>query len=119
MSNNNNEILKISIQNMASIIVIPLVVVAIVGLSGYLIYRFVIYDLLCKRNVSQLLKKYSITESPSQIIKEYYRSRGEPFSHREIQEKEKAYRQNEPEQFLAMYDSIRERLKDKKRDSPA
>ena len=59
---------------MASIIVIPIIVVAIVGLSGYLIYKFLIYDLLCKRNVSQILKKYNIPETPSQIIREYHRN---------------------------------------------
>ena len=98
---------------MASVIVIPIIIVAIVGLSGYLVYRFLIYDLLCKRSVNQTLQKYNIKKTPSQIIKEYHNSRGEQVSHKEIQNLEKNYRQNEPEQFLAMYDAIRNNLKNK------
>jgi len=94
---------------MASIIVIPILIVAIVGLSGYLVYRFLIYDLYCKRSVNQILLKYNIRKTPSQIIKEYYDSKGESISHKEVQTLEKNYRQNEPDQFLAMYDAIREK----------
>ena len=93
---------------MASIIVIPIIIVAIVGLGGYLAYRFFIYDLMCKRSVNQTLQKYNIKKTPSQIIKEYYKNKGEEISHKDIQILEKNYRQNEPEQFLAMYDAIRE-----------
>ncbi len=96
---------------MASPIVIPIIIVAIIGLSGYLIHRFFIYDLLCKRSVRQTLQKYNIKKTPSQIIKEYYNNKGEDISHEEIQNLEKNYRQNEPEQFLAMYDAIRENPK--------
>ncbi|MFQ5496965.1 MAG: hypothetical protein ACE5DU_03665 [Nitrosopumilus sp.] len=98
---------------MASIIIIPILIVAIVGLSGYLVYRFLIYDLHCKRSVNQTLLKYNIQKTPSQIIKEYYHSKGESISHREVQILEKNYRQNEPEQFLTMYDAIREKSKNK------
>ncbi|MDH3341637.1 MAG: hypothetical protein OEL84_10210 [Nitrosopumilus sp.] len=98
---------------MAAIIIIPILVVAIIGLSGYLVYRFLIYDLYCKRSVNQSLQKYNIKKTPSQIIKEYYDSKGEQITHQEIQNLEKNYRQNEPDQFLAMYDAIRENLKDK------
>jgi len=98
---------------MAAIIIIPILIVAIVGLSGYLVYRFLIYDLYCKRSVNQSLQKYNIKKTPSQIIKEYYDNKGEQISHQEIQNLEKNYRQNEPDQFLAMYDAIRENLKDK------
>ena len=98
---------------MASIIIIPIIIVTLVGLSGYLVYRFLIYDLYCKRIVNQSLRKYNIKKTPSQIIKEYYENKGEKISHKEIQNLEKNYRQNEPEQFLVMYDAIRERLKDK------
>ena len=98
---------------MAAIIIIPILVVAIIGLSGYLVYRFLIYDLYCKRSVNQSLRKYNIEKTPSQIIKEYYDSKGEQITHQEIQNLEKNYRQNEPDQFLAMYDAIRENLKDK------
>jgi hypothetical protein len=98
---------------MAAIIIIPIFVVAIIGLSGYLVYRFLIYDLYCKRSVNQSLQKYNIKKTPSQIIKEYYDNKGEQISHQEIQNLEKNYRQNEPDQFLAMYDAVRENLKDK------
>ena len=98
---------------MAAILIIPILVVAIIGLSGYLVYRFLIYDLYCKRSVNQSLQKYNIKKTPSQIIKEYYDNKGEQISHQEIQNLEKNYRQNEPDQFLAMYDAIRENLKDK------
>ena len=98
---------------MASVIIIPIFIVAILGLSGYLAYRFFIYDMLCKRSVNQTLQKYNIKQTPSQIIKEYYNNKGEEISHKEIQHLEKIYRQNEPEQFLAMYDAIRNNLKDK------
>ena len=97
---------------MASVIVIPIIIVAIIGLSGYLIHRFFIYDLLCKRSVRQTLQKYNIKKTPYQIIKEYYNNKGEEISNEEIQNLEKNYRQNEPEQFLAMYDAIRENLKE-------
>ena len=97
---------------MASIIIIPIIIVTIVGLSGYLVYRFLIYDLYCKRSVNQSLQKYNIKKTPSQIIKEYYENKGEKITHKEIQNLEKNYRQNEPEQFLAMYDAIREKSKE-------
>ncbi len=98
---------------MAAIIIIPILIVTIIGLSGYLAYRFLIYDLYCKRSVNKSLQKYNIKKTPFQIIKEYYENKGEQISHQEIQNLEKAYRQNEPEQFLAMYDIIRENTRDK------
>lgn len=98
---------------MASIFIIPILIVAIVGLSGYLVYRFLIYDLYCKRSVKQSLQKYNIKKTPSQIIKEYYENKGEKITPKEIQNLEKNYRQNEPEQFLAMYDAIRDAQKSK------
>jgi len=98
---------------MVSIIIIHIIVVAIIGLSVYLVYRFLIYDLYCKRSVNQTLLKYNIKKTPSQIIKEYYHNKGEQISHKEIQLLEKNYRQNEPEQFLAMYDAIRDKSKNK------
>jgi len=98
---------------MASVIIIPIFIVVIVGLSGYLVYRYVMFDLLCKRSVNQTLQKYNIKKTPSEIIKEYYNNKGEEISHKEIQNIEKNYRQKEPEQFLSMYDAIRENNKDK------
>ena len=93
---------------MAFIIIIPILIVTIIGLTGYLAYRFLIYDLYCKRSVNQSLQKYNIKKTPSQIIKEYYENKGEQISRQEIQNLEKNYRQNEPEQFLTMYDAIRD-----------
>jgi len=98
---------------MVAIIIIPLLIVTIVGLSGYLVYRFLIYDLYCKRSVNQSLQKYNIKKTPSQIIKEYYDNKGEKITHQEIQNLEKNYRQNEPDQFIAMYDAIRDKSKNK------
>ena len=98
---------------MSAIIIIPILIVAIIGLTGYLAYRFLIYDLYCKMSVNQSLRKYNIKKTPSQIIKEYYENKGEEISHQEIQNLEKNYRQNEPEQFLTMYDAIRDYNKDK------
>jgi len=94
---------------MASIIVIPIVIVAIVGLTGYLVYKYGMYDYMCKRSVNQTLQRYNIQKTPSQIIKEYFEDKGEEKSPKEIQNLEKHYRQKEPDQFLAMYDAIRER----------
>lgn len=99
---------------MVSVIVIPIVIVSILGLGGYLVYRLVIYDFLCKRSVDQMLRKYKITKTPSQIITEYHIHRNEKISEKEIQNLEKYYRQHEPEQFLAMYDSIRDNQNSKK-----
>ncbi len=98
---------------MVSAIIIPITVVAIVGLSGYLVYRYVMFDLLCKRSVNKTLQKYNIKKTPSHIIKEYYNDKGEEISHKEIQNIEKNYRQREPEQFITMYDTVRENLKNK------
>jgi len=33
---------------MVNAIIIPIVIVAIAGISGFLIYRFVLYDYFCK-----------------------------------------------------------------------
>lgn len=98
---------------MASILVIPILIVVIVGLSSYLIHKFLLRDMLAKRSVNQTLQKYNIKKTPSEIIREYYDSKGEQISHQEIQNLEKNYRQNEPEQFLAMYDAIRDNTKNK------
>ena len=97
---------------MVSAIIIPIVVVAIVGIAGYAIYRFVIYDYICKKSVNETLRKYNIKKTQSQIIKEYHQSKGETISEKEITQLEKHYRQNEPEQFLAMYDAIRKKSND-------
>ncbi len=92
-------------------IVIPLGIVAAAGISGYLLYRYVLYDYFCSRSVNGTLRKYNIKKTPSQIIKEYHENKGEKISEKEILQLEKQYRQHEPEQFLAMYDSIRDKSK--------
>ncbi len=94
---------------MVSPIIIPIVIVAIVGILGYAIYRFVIYDFLCNKTVNETLRKYSIKKTQSQIIKEYHESKGETISDKKISQLEKHYRQHEPEQFLAMYDAVRKK----------
>ena len=100
--------------SMVSVIIIPILIVTVLGLSGYLAYRFLLYDLYCKWSVNRSLQKYNIKKTPSEIIREYYATKGEEISHREIQNLEKNYRQNEPDQFLAMYDVIRDNQKYKK-----
>ncbi|MCH7968841.1 MAG: hypothetical protein IH841_06325 [Thaumarchaeota archaeon] len=96
---------------MPAVILIPLAIVAIIGVSGYLIYRFVFYDYMCNRSVNQTLLNYNIKKTQSQIIREYHESRGEKLTEKEILKLEKRYRQHEPEQFLAMYDAIRDKSK--------
>jgi len=95
----------------AAVIIIPILVVTIIALSSYLVYKFLIQNLLSKRSITQTLEKYNIDKTTSQIIKEYYENKGESLSDQEIQKLEKNYIQNEPEQFLAMYDAIRDNEK--------
>ncbi len=92
---------------MVTAIIIPIVVVALVGIVGYAIYRFVIFDLMCNKSVNETLRKYNIKKTQSEIIKEYHQSKGESISEKEVSHLEKHYRQHEPEQFLAMYDAVR------------
>ena len=97
---------------MATPIIIPIIVVAIVGITGYALYKFVIYDFICNKSVNETLRKYNIKKTQSQIIKEYHQSKGESISEKEVSQLEKHYRQHEPEQFLAMYDAIRKKSND-------
>ncbi len=96
---------------MVSVFIIPLLIVIVSGLIGYLLYKFIIYDLNCKRSVNQSLHKYNIKKTPFEIIKEYHAIKEEQISDQEIKNLEKNYRQNEPDQFLAMYDAIRDSKK--------
>jgi len=100
---------------MAPVIIIPILIVTVIALSSYLVYKLFLQSLLSKRSLTQTLEKYNIDKTPSQIIKEYYENKGESLSHQEIQKLEKNYIQNEPEQFLAMYDAIRDSDKTKKK----
>jgi len=94
---------------MIGTIIIPLAIVAVVGILGYLIYRFVLYDYFCKKSVNATLRNYNIKKTQFQIIKEYYENKGEKISEKEISRLEKRYRRHEPEQFLIMYDAIRDK----------
>jgi len=53
---------------MVNAIIIPLAIVAIAGISGYLIYRFVLYDYYCKKSVNETLRNYNIKKTQFQII---------------------------------------------------
>jgi hypothetical protein len=101
---------------MVAIFIIPLTIVAIVGIIGYLTYRFLVYDIICNRSVNQTLQKYNIKKTQFQIIKEYHEFKGEKISKKEISHLEKHYRQHEPDQFLAMYDVIRDKSKTKEQN---
>jgi hypothetical protein len=94
---------------MVAIIIIPLIVTGTIGILGYLTYRLVIFDYWCNRAVNKTLQKYNIKKTQFQIIKEYYENKGEPVSDKVIDQLAKQYRQKEPEQFLAMYDSLRDK----------
>ena len=96
---------------MSAVILIPLVISATVGILGYLTYRLVIFDYLCNRSVNATLRKYDIKKTQFQIIKEYYENKGKIVSEKEISQIAKKFRQKEPEQFLAMYDSVRDKSK--------
>ena len=113
---NNNEIYNYSIDGMAAaVIIIPILVVTIIALSSYLVCKLFLQNSLSKRSINQTLEKYNIDKTPFQIIKEYYENKGESLSHQEIQKLEKNYIKNEPEQFLAMYDAIRDSDKSKEK----
>ena len=94
---------------MVSTIIIPLAIVSIAGISGYLVYRFLLYDYFCKKSVNETFRKYNIKKTQFQIIKEYHEIKGKRISEKEISQLEKRYRQHEPEQFLTMYDAIRDK----------
>ena len=98
---------------MVSIIIIPILIVTVIGLSSYLAYRFLFYDMYCKRSLNRSLARYNITKTPAQIIQEYYDVKGEKISHKQIRVLEKNYRQNDPDQFLTMYDAIRDNSRNK------
>jgi hypothetical protein len=101
---------------MAAIIIIPILLVTLIAVSSYLVYALLLRDLLSKRSINQTLEEYNIKKTPFQIIKEYYQIKNEPLTDKQIQKIEKKYRQNEPEQFLTMYDAIRDNDNDKTRE---
>ena len=94
---------------MASALIIPILVAVAASLAGYLLYRFVIYDMACARSVKATLRRYGIPKTPLQIIDEFHSMTGRPITRRQAEELEKRYRQDDPGQFLSMYDAIRDR----------
>jgi len=93
---------------MAAVIIIPILIVVLIAASSYIVYALLLRDFLSKRAINQTLEKYNIKKSPFEIIKEYYEMKNESLSDQEIKKIEKKYRRNEPEQFLTMYDAIRD-----------
>ncbi|MEE8384010.1 MAG: hypothetical protein V3R39_03600 [Nitrosopumilus sp.] len=89
--------------------IIPIALVAILGITGYLVYRFLLNDFLCNRSVNATLREFNIKKTQYQIIKEYHVFKGKEISDKEISFLQKRYRQREPDQFLTMYDSIRDK----------
>lgn len=96
---------------MVAEIIIPLIVCSLVGITGYLTYSIFLYDYICNRSVTNTLRKYNIKKTQFEIIKEYYEHKGETISEKLITQLAKQYRQKEPEQFLTMYDSTRDKSK--------
>ena len=93
---------------MAAVIIIPILIVTLIAASSYIVYALLLRDFLSKRSINKTLEKYNIKKSPFEIIKEYYEMKNESLSDQEIKKIEKKYRRNEPEQFLTMYDAIRD-----------
>ena len=91
--------------------IIPISIVAILGISGYLVYRYVIFDILANSSINNTLKRYNIKKTQYEIIKEFNEMKGEKLSDGEIRRLAKHYRRNEPDQFLSMYDNLRDRPK--------
>ena len=82
---NNSEITKTCTLGMATALIIPLILAAIAGLAGYLLYRYVVYDAMCKNTVNRILRSYDIRKTPAQIIREFHEiTRGESISEREV-----------------------------------
>jgi len=97
-------------------IIIPIVIVAIAGIGGYLIFHFLIKDYLCNRSVNATLREFNIKKTQFQIIKEYHAFKGKEISEKEILFLQKRYRQREPDQFLSMYDSMRDKSDTEKKN---
>ena len=95
--------------------IIPIVLGAILGISGYLVYRFLLNDFLCNRSVNATLREFNIKKTQYQIIKEYHAFKGKEISDKEISFLQKRYRQREPDQFLSMYDAMRDKSNTKEK----
>ena len=92
--------------------IIPIVIVAILGISGYLVYRYVIFDILANSSINCTLRRYNIKKTQFEIIKEFNENNGEKLSDAEINRLAKRYRREEPDQFLSMYDNLRDKPRD-------
>ena len=57
--------------------IIPISIVAILGISGYLVYRYVIFDILANNAVNSTLRRYNIKKSQHEIIREFNANKGE------------------------------------------
>ncbi len=101
---------------MVVFIIIPLSIVAIVGITGYLVYRFLLKDFLGNRSVNATLREFNIKKTQFEIIKEYHAFKGKEISDKEIVSLQKRYRQHEPDQFLSMYDSMRDKTDSEKKN---
>ena len=44
---------------MVNAVIIPIAIVAIAGISGYLIHRFTHYDYVCQKSVNETLRSYN------------------------------------------------------------
>ena len=64
--------------------IIPITLVAVLGISGYLVYRFLLNDFLCNRSVNATLREFNIKKTQYQIIKEYHAFKGKEISDKEI-----------------------------------
>ncbi len=101
---------------MVVFIIIPLTIVAIVGTVGFLVYRFLLKDFLGNRSVNATLREFNIKKTQFEIIKEYHAFKGKEISDKEIVSLQKRYRQHEPDQFLSMYDSMRDKTDTEKKN---
>ena len=100
-----------------NVVVIPLFFVTIIGLISYLFWKFALQDWYNERSLYKLLRGHGIDKTPLQIIKEHHEIRGETLSYTQIQNIEKNYRKNEPQQFLVIEDAIKKhRREEKKRE---
>ena len=96
--------------------IIPITLVAVLGISGYLVYRFILHDFFCNRSVNATLREFNIKKTQFQIIKEYHVFKGKEISDKEVLFLQKRYRQREPDQFLSMYDSMRDKSDTEKKN---
>ena len=64
--------------------IIPISIVAILGISGYLVYRYVIFDILANNAVNSTLRRYNIKKSQQEIIREFNANKGENLTDAEI-----------------------------------